>query len=235
MKKLISILLVGLITTASTGIKEVQASGIPTVDIASLLQGLADTFMKINQFKEQIQGAKERLDEMKESAEEYKDMVEGHYDWEQILNDPTLNKHLALEDWKTIYDGVSDLEGLREEFGLKSDDSEVQARIDRELQAFQAQNDFYDMSVQRSENLKDLLDQFSSAKNPAAKADLANSIQFENAQIKNDAKMMETMTELMKQKRNLESKHAALEYKRKMDNEGLEIDYSLASKGYENE
>jgi type IV secretion system protein VirB5 len=224
MKKFIVMLLVLSLSYNQT----VSASGVPTIDIASIIQGLKDALIRAKEFKQQIKEAKNRLNEMRNSSEHYRDMVDGHFDFESILNDPTLNKYLALDDWKDIYNDTSDLSDLRDEFGMVSNNPTTQKKYDRKLQTYSAQSKFYDMSVKRNDNLKDLLAQFTTATNPAAKADLANSIQFENARIKNDAKMMESMTALMEQTATLEHEQRSLEKIEVIRGGGMAVDYSSA-------
>ena len=85
------------------------------------------------------------------------------------------------------------------------------------------------MSVERNKNLNNLLEQFEIAENPAAKADLANSISFANAQLKNDAQMMETMSLLMQHKETIEANKASYEKIQTLKGEGLTVDYSSAA------
>ncbi len=205
-----------------------ESSGIPTIDIAGLIQNLKDGLIQVKQFKEQLTEAKNRLNQLKDDAQTYKDMVDGHFDFEAILNDPSLNAALALEDWKDIYDNVGDISDLRDEFKLNSNNPANQGKWDSELKAYRAQTEFYNMSVKRNENLRALLDQFTTATNPAAKADLANSIEFENTQVENDAEMMKSMTALMEQRGIFEREQSALSKKEQMKGVGLPIDYSSA-------
>jgi len=230
MKKLFIIALLVLPMTLS---QPVNASGVPTIDIAAIIQSLKDALVRAKEFKQQINEAKNRLNEMKNTADHYKDMVEGHFDFEDILNDPNLNKELALDDWKDIYNDTTDLANMRDEFGMVSSDPKIQKMFDKKLQAYRAQTKYYEISKQRNDNLTNLLAQFKTATNPAAKADLANSIQFESAQIKNDSKMMETMTALMEQTSTLEHQQQSVEKMNMIQSggTGIAIDYSKASNG----
>lgn len=223
MKKL---LIMALLATSMSFTATVSASGIPTVDVAAILQSVTDALQRAKEFQQQILEAKNRLEEMQNQGEHYKDMVDGHFDFETVLNDSKLNEDLALNEWKDIYDDSSDLQSLRDEFGMISSDPVVQKKYDQKLQAYNAQSKFYKISTERNKNLTKLLDQFSTATNPAAKADLANSIQFENARIKNDAKMMETMTALMEQSAALDADKRANERMKLFRGTGIPIDYS---------
>ena len=205
-----------------------NATGIPVVDVAGILQMVTDGLVRAQEFQQQISEAKNRLNELKNSADHYKEMVEGHFDFETLLNDPLLNQHLALNNWKDIYNNVQDIQSLRDEFDMHSNDPAIQKRYDSELQQYSAQKRFYDSAVKRNKNMKNLLNQFNTATNPAAKADLANSIQFENTQMENDAKMMESMAMLMQQKANYEKTRAANLKMETIKTSGMTVDYSAA-------
>lgn len=227
-KLLISLCVLPLLFTQPS-----QASGVPTIDIAAIIQKLKDSLQRAIEFKEKIENAKERLTQAKDKLDHYKDMVDGHFDFETILNDPFLNKHLALDDWKDIYADAVDIADLRDEFNLISDNPSIQARFDKQLQSYKATNDFYSTAVKRSEKLGDLLDEFALATNPAAKADLANSIQFENTQVENDGKLMETMSLLMQQKEAMEKAQIEVEKMNTLNGVGIPVDYSTAYEGIE--
>lgn len=203
-------------------IQNVNASGIPTIDIANIVHRGQQSIIRAQEFSEKIAQARERLNH-------YKEMVEGHFDYENIVVDPLINEHLRHPDWKQIYDDDSNIDDLRDEFEMHSDDPDVQEKYDRELKEYQAYVNYYDMSVKRNANLNNLLNEFAEADNPAAKADLANSILFENSQIDNDAQMMETMSDLMDKKAQLEHEQIIANKLKKLRNEGLEVDYSSAS------
>ena len=120
----------------------VNASGIPTVDVAAIAQMVADGMEEAARFTQDMEEARNRLQEMKEQGEHYKSMVDGHWDYEKILNDPNLNDFFANEEWQDIYDNVTNLDQLRDEFGMYSDDPNVQNRYDKELQAYAAREEF---------------------------------------------------------------------------------------------
>lgn len=201
--------------------QEAKATGVPVIDVAGIAQMIKDGIVRAKEFSQEIGEAKRRLKEMEATADHYKDMVDGHYSFEDIINDRTLNEHLALGDWKDIYNDSNDLSQLRGEFDMESPSYTTQAKWDRELKEYSAQKRFYEISTARNKKLQNLLDQFTTAINPAAKADLANSINYENAQIKNDSQMMESMTLLMQKKEMFETRNAEIEKRRVWMNEGI--------------
>ena len=199
----------------------VSATGIPVVDIAGLLQMVTDGLTRAQEFKQNIDEARNRLGEMKLTADHYKKMVDGHYNFEDILNDPYANQFMALDDWKEVYNDSTGLAELRQEFDMFSDDPNVQRRYDNKLRMYNAQTKYYKATVKRSNNMQSLLEQFSTATTPAAKEDIANSIRFEQTQVQNDTQMMASLNDLMEKQQHLEMESRAEERIRARFNEGI--------------
>lgn len=187
----------------------VRATGIPVVDVASLLQMVVDGLQTAQQFSEQISEARNQLNQLKDQANHYKDMVEGHYNFEDLVNDPNLNQFMNLDEWRDIYNDTSDLAAMRDEFGLHTSDTALQRRYDKKLQAYRTQQKYYEATVNRNNQLQQLVDQFTSATTPAAKEDLANAIAFQQVQVENDQQMMKSMNGLMKEQAKLEQAQRA--------------------------
>lgn len=199
----------------------VTASGIPVVDIAGLTQMIVDGLTRAQEFKQNMDEARNRLNEMQSTADHYKKMVDGHFNFEDVLNDPYANDFMALDDWKQIYNDSTGLAELRQEFGMYSDDPIVQRQYDNKLRQYNAQTKFYKASVERNKKMQSLLGQFSTATTPAAKEDIANAILFEQTQVQNDAQMMATMNNLMEKQQRLEHDASEREDVRIMFNEGF--------------
>ncbi|WP_223823898.1 type IV secretion system protein [Candidatus Enterovibrio escicola] len=132
-------------------------------------------------------------------------MVDGHFNFEDLLNDPYANQFIALDDWKQIYNNSTELAELRQEFSMYSDDPLVQRRYDNELRQYNVQTKFYNASVERNKKMQLVLKKFSTATTPAAKEDIANAIRFEQTQIQNDAQMMSSLNTLIETQRILEA------------------------------
>ncbi|MFA0073411.1 type IV secretion system protein [Vibrio cyclitrophicus] len=199
----------------------VTASGIPVVDIAGLTQMITDGLTRAQEFKQNMDEARNRLNEMQSTADHYKKMVDGHFNFEDVLNDPYANDFMALDDWKQIYNDSSGLAELRQEFGMYSDDPVVQRQYDNKLRQYNAQTKFYKASVERNKKMQSLLGQFSTATTPAAKEDIANAIRFEQTQVQNDAQMMAAMNSLMAKQRVMEADSAARASTKLLLNEGI--------------
>lgn len=199
----------------------VTASGIPVVDIAGLTQMITDGLARAKEFKQNMDEARNRLNEMQSTADHYKKMVDGHFNFEDVLNDPYANDFMALDDWKQIYNDSTGLAELRQEFGMYSDDPVVQRQYDNKLRQYNAQTKFYKASVERNKKMQSLLGQFSTAQTPAAKEDIANAIRFEQTQVQNDAQMMATMNTMMEKQRILEAGKRSDEKVKLMFGEGF--------------
>lgn len=214
MKKQILILLLGMPLS-------VQATGILTFDAANLAQMALEATTKAKEFAEIMAQSHKEFNEMQSQGDHYRKMVDGHYNFEDILNDPNLNQAFALEDWKKIYDNVEDIADIRHEFNMYSDDPITQRRYNDQLRMYRTKTTFYENTVKRYERLSELLSQFDTATTPAAKEDLANAISYEQTLIQNDQQMHNALTEAMERQEQLENDARAREDIRVFLNEGL--------------
>lgn len=199
------------ITISTMLSSQVYATGIPVVDVASLTQMVVDGVTRAQEFSESLNEAKNRLNQAKSTATHYKSMVEGHYNYEEILNDPNLNAFVDLTNFQDLYDSIDDVSGLRDEFGMHSDDPVIQRRYDLKLKEYKFQENLLEVSKTRNDRMRTLLTQFNAATTPAAKADLANSIEYEKMQMQNEQEMMGAMNNVLVKQRQLERSKAARE------------------------
>ena len=213
-------LCIALALNAST-----QASGIPVVDVVGITQMVIDSAQRAQEFTQSISEARNRLNQLKSQAEHYKSMVEGHYGFEEILSDPNLNDVIDLSAYSDLYDAIDDISDLRSEFGLYSDDPVIQRRYDMQLKQLRFQEMLYERSTERNERMSRLLSQFGSATTPAAKEDLANSINFETMQMQNEQRMMDSMSDMLEQQRKLEvSKQSKLRIENMLYGDGIPLE-----------
>ena len=202
----------------------VYSSGIPVVDIASLTRMITEGVTRAKEFSESMTEARNRLNAIKDQKNYYQSMMEGHYNFKDIINDPTKNEFLIKTNWETVYSNPTNIQTLRDEFEMNSDDPAVQSVYDNELAAYNMKNQSYSAAVARNQRMQTLLGQFSSATTPAAKADIANAIQFEQTQIQNDAQMLASLEALNEKRSALKIEAKTREHTRKMFNEGISWD-----------
>lgn len=187
----------------------VNASGIPVVDIAGLTQMVTDNVQRAAQWaKEADQWAKangldvDKLEEYKRQGDHYASMVEGHYSFEDFLNDPLLNGVTDMSEWRDLYDTVEDIVDLREQLGISRDDD----RFDDAIKKFKLLDRFYQRTKNRSESLQRLLDQFEKADTPAARESLANAIALEQVKIQTDQQMLNSLQQIEQQRAETRSR-----------------------------
>jgi len=174
-------------------------SGFPVTDPLVLSQMLVDQTERAAQWmKEADQWAKsngfdvDKIKEMKSQGEHYRSMVEGHFSFEDIINDPILNNITEMEGWRTLYDTVEDTIALRKKFGIKNNDD----KFDDALSKYEMIEKFYERTINRNKALTKLLEEFDTADTPSKKADLANAISLEQAKIENDGQMITSLQKI---------------------------------------
>ena len=219
--KLLKKTIIFVTLTVSILSTNVYASGIPVIDVASITEAVKNAATQAKQFKDQMQEARSRLAELKmqvKGINDIKDISSGNYDdlFAELLNDPTLSKTFALDDWKSIYNDLGVIEDLRTEFSMWSDDPKVQKKYDDQLQIYAFKQKAYESSVSRQDRIAKITNQFKLADNPAKKADLTNSLNLEMMQQKNDEALIARMNQMMEDKAQMQRQQRAVEYRNKL-------------------
>ncbi|MGK7287859.1 type IV secretion system protein [Buttiauxella agrestis] len=101
-----------------------QASGIPTVDVASIAQQVMNATQQAQQALDQLNQTKAAIQQAKNQYDHYKNLVTGNNQLGNFLNDPLLNNVLPVKDWSDIYSDSKNLTDLRSRYGLTSSDPE---------------------------------------------------------------------------------------------------------------
>lgn len=182
----------------------VNASGIPVVDVASIAQTVTEGLARAQEFKQ-------TLDQAKNEMNHYKSMVEGHYSFEDILHDPVVNDFMTNSDWSQYYQSVSNIDSLRNKYNLKSDDPYRQKMYDSKLKELAFKEEMYQKTKQRSQRLQNLFSQMNTATTPAAKSDIGNAINLEKLSLQNDIQLANTIESMMYEKSESERKQAYIE------------------------
>lgn len=180
-----------------------NATGLPTIDIANIAQLVQNAKDAAKQFDDSMHAATDRLNEMRSQGQYYKDMVNGHYDYEKFLHDPELDRLLDQANWQDIYNDI-DIAGLRDQFDMHSDDPQTQKEYDDQLKTYGLQEKLYKNAQSESDKMNQLYTQFEQAKTPAQKADIANSISYQNLKMKNQQQIQARLDELTRKKHQIE-------------------------------
>lgn len=181
-------------------------AGIPTLDpvVAGLLS--SNALAQAQQAMDALKQAKEGIEQAREQYEAYKDMINGNANYGDFLNNPELNKTLPLTAWGDLYSDAKKLPELRERYGLRSDNAQVQKIFDQMLASVGALEDNYDASTQRVKNAERLRQELNAVQTPQQKQDLQLRYQQELLELQNQKMRMENMQMLVEQKEKMQSK-----------------------------
>lgn len=173
MKNLFKPTLIAVALALSTN--TVLASGVPTVDAAGIATTIAENLKTLEQLKEQLEAANRQIEQAKQFANETKNRLEGNWKLSDIIsNDQFLN---ALpKDAKDILTSGMSIAGLRNKYGLKTENSGLQQQFDR-LMAYRERTERnYNNTIKRIDSLKQIKVLNDAATTPAQKADVANKL-----------------------------------------------------------
>jgi len=204
------ILIAGLLASAILAVAPgVNATGIPTLDIATGLILQNNALAQAQQAMDALKQAKEGIEQAKAQYENYKSMISGNSNYGSFLDNPELNKIMPITAWGEVYNDAKDLPELRQRYGLQSNDSMVQKEFDKLLSSAQVLEKNYDASTERVRNAEQLRAQLNVVQTPQEKQDLQLRYQQELLEQQNQQMRMANMTALMEQKAKIESKQRA--------------------------
>jgi type IV secretion system protein VirB5 len=193
--------------------------GVPTFDAT----GLAQQILMVDALQNQVRTLQQQYGTMTRQV----DGMTGNRGLGQIHDAPTLSSYLPRE-WQSVYEQVR--AGQVEGIGLEaqsilaqeglSASSPGQTRYNQTLAANKAMNmRAYEATLQRLENIKTLMRETDRTQDPAAKADLQNRWQAENAMIANERMRLGLMTQLQAAEEKLAQAQSDREFKAKLSGE----------------
>jgi type IV secretion system protein VirB5 len=184
----------------------VYAQGIPVISTSELAQDLAM--------------AKSLQSQLTTMENQYTALT-GNRGLGQIFNNPSLTSYLPSQ-WQSVYGEVrsGQLQGLtsaaqqiESQEGMTANTTTQQRYNDtlatNKAMAMQA----YQASADRLQNIQNLMQQSDTTQDPAAKADLQNRLQSENAMIQNEQTKLNLMTQLQQAEEKLAEKQDADSFK----------------------
>lgn len=185
------------------------AQGIPVISTTELAQDLAM--------------AKSLQSQLTTMQSQYTSLI-GNRGLGQILNNPSLTSYLPSQ-WQSIYSQVKSgqLQGLSgaaqqiESQEAMSANSASQQRYNDVLATNKAITmQAYQSSADRLQNIQNLMQQSDATQDPAAKADLQNRLQSENAMIQNEQTRLNLASHLQDVEATLAQKQAAESFRSQM-------------------
>jgi len=194
-----------------------HASGIPTVDVASIAQQVLNATQQAQQALDQLNQTKAAIQQAKNQYDHYKNLVTGNNQLGNFLNDPLLNKVLPVKDWNDIYSDSKNLTDLRSRYGLTSSDPKVQAAFDKLLQQAGALEDTYNAASQRIDNAEQLRQRLNTVQTPQEREELGLRLQQEQLELQNQQIKLQNIQMLMDQKEKIEDKKRAQAFWNKLE------------------
>jgi len=194
-----------------------HASGIPTVDVASIAQQVMNATQQAQQALDQLNQTKAAIQQAKNQYDHYKNLVTGNNQLGNFLNDPLLNNVLPVKDWNDIYSDTKNLTDLRSRYGLTSSDPKVQAAFDKLLQQAGALEDTYNAASQRIDNAEQLRQRLNTVQTPQEREELGLRLQQEQLELQNQQIKLQNIQMLMDQKEKIEDKKRAQAFWNKLE------------------
>ena len=189
------------------------AQGIPTVSVAELAQ---DVIMAQN-LEQQVTTMEQQYSTMTKQLS----ALTGNSGTGQILNSPSLRNYLP-DQWQSVYQqvqsgqlsGISSAATQIESAEGMTTTNPGQQRYNDTLAANKAMSmQAYQANLARLQNIEGLMQQSDTTQDPAAKADLQNRLQAENAMIQNEQTRLNLMGQLQQSEVTLAETQRNQQYK----------------------
>lgn len=202
-----------VIIAAQFSLLDVQASGIPTIDVANIAQLAVNAKQQADEALAQLNKAREAIAQAKSQYDHYKSIIEGNDKLGSFLNDPLLNQVLPLKDWRDVYSNAQDLANLRSKYGLTSSDPKVQEAFDKLLAQAGVLEKAYDASNDRIRNADQLRQRLNTVETPKDREQLGLRYQQEMLELQNQQLQLQNAKMLMEEKEKLEDRKRAQDFK----------------------
>lgn len=190
-----------------------MASGIPTVDLASITQAIQNAQAQASDALRQLQAARDQIAQAKSQYEQFRSVTEGNDKLGNFLNNPLINSLLPVSDWEDIYTQTKDLSSLRSRYGLTSSNANVQAAFDKLLSQAGVLEDQYSATQTRIKTAEGLRTQLNSVETPKDREQLNLRYQQELIEQQNQKAQLDNTRYLAEQKDKIEDKRRAQAFK----------------------
>lgn len=154
-----------------------NAGGIPTFDGANIATAITENLKTLIQLKQQLDALHSQIDQAKQFAKDTRNRFEGNMklnEFELFNNDQFLNS-LPKNAKDILINGMS-IAGLRDKYGLKTDNTVLQKNFDGLMAFTERTEKNYKNTVKRLNDLKQLKRLADSADTPTKKADISNKL-----------------------------------------------------------
>lgn len=204
------------------------ASGIPTVDAAGIATTIAENLKTIEQLKSQLDAINQQIDQAKQFAKDTKNRFEGNWKLGDLVNNDDFLNSLPLDAKDILVDGMN-LDGLRNKYGLKTDNAGLQKEFDNLMTYRERVEKIYNNTKKRIRDLKDLKRLNDAATTPTAKQDVANKLALVQLEFSQEQAALRQSEELFKSQKNLDKEKSNQEWEQKLE-KGKQEFYNQFSK-----
>lgn len=151
------------------------ATGIPTFDAGNVATTIAENIKTLQQLQQQLDALNSQIAQAKRFAQDTKNRFEGNMQLSDLFNNDQFLNSLPKDAKDILTNGMS-IAGLRDKYGLKTENSSLQKNFDN-LMAFTERTERnYKNTLNRLNNLKQLKVLADVADTPTKKADIANKL-----------------------------------------------------------
>lgn len=226
MKKLVKTTLIA--TVLATSANMVLASGIPTVDQAGIATTISENMKTLEKLKEQIETLNTQIEQAKQFAEDTKNRLEGNWKLSDLINNDQFLNALPKNAKDILTNGI-DLAGLRDKYGLKTKDLDLQREFDYLMAYADRAERNYKNTVKRIRNLNQIKVLNDSAITPAQKADVANKLALLQLEFNQEQTALKQAEDQFKAQQEMEKKARREKFAQEIK-EGAERFHSKFSK-----
>ena len=204
------------------------ASGIPTVDAAGIATTISENLKTLEQLKSQLDAINQQIDQAKQFAKDTKNRFEGNWKLGDLVNNDDFLNSLPSSAKDILVDGMS-LDGLRNKYGLKSDNAGLQKQFDNLMAYGERVEKNYKNTLKRIEKLNQIKTLHDTATTPTQKQDVANKLALMQLEFNQEQAALRQAEEQFKAQENLDREKSNQEWERKLA-KGKEEFYGKFSK-----
>lgn len=204
------------------------ASGIPTVDAAGIATTIAENLKTLEQLKSQLDAINQQIDQAKQFAKDTKNRFEGNWKLGDLVSNDDFLSSLPSDAKDILVNGMS-LDGLRNKYGLKSDNAEVQKQFDSLMAYGERVEKNYKNTLKRIDKLNQIKTLNDAASTPAQKQDVANKLSLMQLEFNQEQVALRQAEEQFNAQEKLDREKSNQEWQRKLA-KGKEEFYGKFSK-----
>ena len=191
------------------------ASGIPTVDAAGIATTISENLKTLEQLKSQLDAINQQIDQAKQFAKDTKNRFEGNWKLGDLVNNDDFLNSLPSSAKDILVDGMS-LDGLRNKYGLKSDNAGLQKQFDNLMAYGERVEKNYKNTLKRIEKLNQIKTLNDTATTPTQKQDVANKLALMQLEFNQEQAALRQAEEQFKAQENLDREKCNQEWERKL-------------------